>query len=259
MLPYALEIGVEGWLVVVFDDAAQGGEFFLYLRYLRPGVRIEENLAQEPVVLTQYAAGYLHVPLERSARRVLVFHHRRKDKGADEGDAQGVGHGLVMLAESVLAHVKPKAGIEVAEEDAAHIVALGDDDGTLRAQRAEVGERGAEHGMRRDVAPTARLVELAQAGLDGGYVAYDAVRREMGQGFAEDGKRLLERHGIDDQLRAEVVHLVKGGEAERIVHEAETLRRGVEHGCFVLKAKEVGEERTHLPRPEYKYSHFPMG
>ena len=75
--------------------------------------------------------------------------------------------------------------VEVEEEEAAHVVALGDDDGVLVAQCAEVGEGGPEHGVGRDVGAAAGGVEVLQARLDGGDVADDAAFGQVGDDLAE--------------------------------------------------------------------------
>ena len=91
-----------------------------------------------------------------------------------------------MLLKGVFANVQPEAVlIEVAEEDAPHVVALGDNHGVLIVERTEVGKGGAKHRVGRYVAAAAGLVKVFQPGLDGRNVAQDAVLRQERQHAAK--------------------------------------------------------------------------
>ena len=91
-----------------------------------------------------------------------------------------------MLLKGVFANVQPEAVlIQVAEEDAPHIVALGDNHGVLVVERAEVGKGRTKHRVGRYVAAAAGLVKVFQPGLNGRDVAQDAVLRQERQHAAE--------------------------------------------------------------------------
>ena len=102
---------------------------------------------------------------EGGAGCILMLHNGREYEGADERHGQGVGHGLVVLVEGVFVHIESKAAIEVHEEDAAHVVALCDDDGILGAQFAQVGKGGAKHWVGAHIAHTCLLIELEETCL----------------------------------------------------------------------------------------------
>ena len=57
-----------------------------------------------------------------------------------------------MLLKGVLVDVESQLLIEVLEEDAAHVVALADDDGILLGELLQIGEGRTEHRVCRDVA-----------------------------------------------------------------------------------------------------------
>ena len=156
-----------------------------------------------------------------------------------------------MLVEGVLEDVEFELLVEVLEEDAAQVVALGDDDGVLVAQVAEAGEGGAEHRVCGDVAESALDVELLQPGLDGGDVADDAVLGQDGQHLTEGVEGIFHRDGVDDQLRLELLDFVQRGEAVGVVDEAQLVRVGVVDGGLVLKTQYVGEEGAHLAGSQY--------
>ena len=69
------EVSVEGVLVAVVDNLNQLFQFGTYAFDVRLGPWVEEYLAQQRVVLSQDAAGYLQVALERRAGCILVLHH----------------------------------------------------------------------------------------------------------------------------------------------------------------------------------------
>lgn len=244
--------------ILLLDDFEQVLQLRADVGHLGGRAGVEEDFLQQVVVLVQQAAGNGHVLLEGGARRVLVLHHGGEDESRDEGNGQGVGHRLVVLVERVFEDVQLQRLVEVLEEDAAQVVAFGDDDGVLRAQVVEAGEGGAEHGVRGHVAEAAFLVEGLQAGLHGGDVAQDAVLGKHGQHLAEGVEGIFHRGGVDDQLGFKFLYLVQRGEAVGVVDEAQLVRVDVEHGRLVLETQYVIEEGAHLSGSEDQDSHDKM-
>ena len=184
-----------------------------------------------------------------------MLHDGGEDERAHEGDAERVGHGLVVLLEGVLIDVESQLLVEVLEEDAAHVVALADDDGVLLAQLVEVGEGGAKHGVRAHVGMAAPLVEILQARLYRGDVAHDAVGGQEGHHLVEGGQRVLHGHGVDDQLRLEVPHFLQGLEPLAVIGEAQPLGVFLVGRHLVVEAEQVDEEAPHLARSHDQYLH----
>ena len=250
LLPNLRQIPFHAFGVLVLDDGEQVLQLRADVGHLGGGAGIEEHFLQQEVVFREQAAGDGHVLLERGARRLLVLHDGGEDEGGDERDGERVGHRLVMFLKGVLEDVQLQRLVEVLEEDASQVVALGDDDGVLVAQVAEAGEGGAEHGVGGDVAEAALFVEPFQSGLDGGDVADDAVLGQDGQHLAEGFKGVLHGHGVDDQLRLEVLDFVQRGEAVGVVDEAQLHGVGVVDGRLVLKTQYVCKEGAHLAGSE---------
>ena len=73
--------------ILILDDRLQGGQFLLDTLDLMRRIRIEQDLRQEVIILREQAAGDVHVTLEGSTRRILMFHRRSKDHGGGEGDS----------------------------------------------------------------------------------------------------------------------------------------------------------------------------
>ena len=255
LLPNLRQIPFHPLGVLVLDDGEQVLQLRADVGHLGRGAGIEQDFLQQVVVFAEQAAGNVHVFLERGARRLLMLHDGGEDEGGHERDAERIGHRLVMLLEGVFEDVQLQRLVEVLEEDAAQVVALGDDDGVLVAQVAEAGKGGAEHRVGGDVAEAALFVEPFQSGLDGGDVADDAVLGQDGQHLAEGVEGVLHRHGVDDQLRLEVLDFVQRGEAVGVVDEAQLHGVGVVHGRLVLETQYVCKEGAHLAGSEDQYSH----
>ena len=183
-----------------FNQFLQLGADAFHVRFC---VRVEKNLAQKGVVLGQHAFGNVEVALEGGSGCVLLLHYRTEDKGADKGNRERIGHGLVVLLEGVFVYVQPKVAVEVEEKEPAHVVALADDNGVLGTECAQIGKGGAEHGVGADVSHSGLLVELAESGLYGTDIADDAVGRQQGHNLFKDGKGVFECDGIDDQFGTE--------------------------------------------------------
>ncbi len=230
-----LQVGLHAVAILLVDDFEQLLQLGTYLADLVVGVGVEEYFLQQVVVFVEHALGNSHVALEGGARRVLMLHDGGKDEGGNEGDGERVGHRLVVLLERVFVDVQPKPLVEVLEEDAPHVVALADDDGVLLGQLLQVSKRGAEHGVRGDVATARLLVELLEVGLHGGYVADDALLGQVGQHLLEHGDGVFQRYGIDEQLGAELAYLLHLREALTVISEAHALRIFLKHGHFVVK------------------------
>lgn len=258
ILPDLRQIPLHALGILVLDDGEEVLQLGADVGHLRRGTGVEEYLLQQKVIFAEQAAGNVHMFLERSARRFLVLHDGGKDEGGHERDAERVGHRLIVLLEGVFKDVQLQRLVEVLEEDAAQVVAFGDDDGVLRAQVVEAGEGGAEHGVRGHVAEAAFLVEGLQAGLHGGDVAQDAVLGKHGQHLAEGVEGIFHRGGVDDQLGFKFLYLVQRGEAVGVVDEAQLVRVDVEHGRFVLETQYVVEEGAHLSGSEDQDSHDKM-
>ena len=105
VVAYLGEILLHALGILVVNDVEQFFQLCAYLCHRVVGVGVEQNLLQQEIVLVEHALGYLHVALEGGAWRVLVLHDSRKGEGADERDAQRVGHGAVVLLERVLVDV----------------------------------------------------------------------------------------------------------------------------------------------------------
>ena len=232
--------------ILVVDNLQELFQLRTDLRDLIMSIGVEEYLLKQVVILVEHALGNAHVALEGGARCILVLHDGGKDEGAHEGDAERIRHRLVVLLEGVLVDVQPQTLIEVLEEDAPHVVALADDDGVLLRELLQVGEGGAEHGVRRDVAHARLLVELPEVGLHRGDVADDALLRQVWNNLLEDGDGVLQRHGVDEQLGAERLYLFVGGEALAVVGEPHALGVALKHGHLVVETQQVDEEAPHL-------------
>ena len=122
---FMLETATDEWLFDVLSDFCQialhallvlrvnDGDELFHLRadlfHLVFGVGVEQDFAQQGVVLAQHTLGDLHVPLEGGARSILVFHHGSKGEGGDERDGQRVCHRLVVLIKRVFKDVQTQA------------------------------------------------------------------------------------------------------------------------------------------------------
>lgn len=140
-----------------------------------------------------------------------------------------------MFVEGVLMNVQSEAAVEVEEEDAAHVVAFADDDGILCRERAEVGEGGAKHRVRRYVAHAGGFVEGFEISLHATDVAKDAGSGEMGDDLAEDINGVLQGYGVDDEFWMELVDLVGCGEALGIIEEAHAFGIYLIDGAFMVE------------------------
>ena len=172
------------------------------------GARVEEDFPEQGIVLGEHTACNGQVALEGGAGRILVLHDGTEHEGAHEGNRQAVGHSLVVLLERVFMHVESKAAIEVEEEDAAHVVALLDDDGILGGERSKVGKGGTKHGMGAHEAQSCALIEVEEIGLHAADVADDAVLGQVGNHLLEDLQRVFQRHTVDYQFGLELLYLL---------------------------------------------------
>ena len=179
-----------------------------------------------------------------------MFHRGYEDERRGEGNAERLGYDAVVLVEGVFEDVQLQPAVEILEKYPPEVVALGDEDGVLVHQVAEVGEGGAEHGVGGDVGEAAAGVVFGQAGLDRGDVRDDAVGLEVGQHGVEGLEGAAECDAVDDQLGGEGLHLVGRGEAEGVIDETHAARVGLEDGHLVIEAEQVGEERPHPTRTE---------
>ncbi len=180
-----------------------------------------------------------------------MLHHGCKHESAHKRDAQRIGHGAVVLVKGILVDVEPQPCIKVFKENAAHIVALADDDGVLLAELLQIGKRGAEHRMSGHITASALLVEVFQSGLHRCYVAEDAVFGQMWQHFVECGNGVLHRHGIDDKLRTETFNLLQRSEAPAVVREAHPHGVFLVYGRLVVETEQVEEKTAHLACSQY--------
>ena len=220
------------------------------------GVGIEKDLLQQVVVFGEHAPGYLHVALESCARRILRLHDGGKDEGRDEGDAQRVSHRAVVLVERIFVDMEPETLIEVLEEDAAHVVALTDDDRVLLRELVEVGKGRTEHRVGRDVRMARLLIIILQPRLHGRDVGDDAVLRQVRKDLVERRLGELHRHGIDDELRGESLHLVHRRETLTVVGEAQPLGIALDHCHLMVKTEQVDKEGAHLTGSHNQYFHL---
>lgn len=222
-------------LIAVVDDFDDFLHLSANLLHLPFGVGVEEDFAQEGVILGEYAFGYLHVTLEGGARRVLMFHHGCEGKRGDEGDGEGVSHGLVVFLEGVFEDVEAETRVEILEEAASHVVALVDDDGILVTQFAEVGKGGTKHGVGAHVVKPTLFVVLLKACLHRGYVAEDARLGQMWNHLVKHLERVFETHGIDDQFWLKRINLVHRCEPLGVVHESQSFGVNVIDSHFVVE------------------------
>jgi hypothetical protein len=253
--PDACEECLQTFLVLVFDEGGEILQLGAYVGYLTVGERVEENFAQEGIVLTEHPFGDAHVALERGTGGILVLHHCGKNKGGDEGDAEGVSHRFIVLREGVFADVEPQTGVEVAEEETAHVVAFADDDGVFLTQVTKIGKCGTEHGVGGYVAHAGGLVEVLETGLYGRYVAQDAVLGQMGNDLLEDRQRVFEGDGIDYQFGFKLLNFLVGGETLRIVKEPHAFGVDFIDRHFVVKTEQVGKEGAHFSSSQNEYFH----
>jgi len=233
-------------LVAGVDDLDDLLHLLANLLHLSLGVGVEEDFAQECVVLREHALGNLHVTLEGGAWCILMLHHGSKGERADEGDGERVSHSLVVLLERVFEDVEAQTRVQILEEATSHVVAFVDDDGVLVAQLAEVGKGGTEHGVRAHIVETTCLVVLLEACLHRRDVGEDTRLGEVWNHLVEHLQRVLEADGIDDQFGLKCVNLIQRRETLGVVHEAESLGVDVVHSHLVVERQQVGEERPHL-------------
>lgn len=145
--PQAGEVFLHGGTVFPGHDVLEVGQVLLYLFQLFAGVGVEENFADQVVVFREEAAGNVHVLLEGGTRGVLVLHDGGEYHGRGKRYGERVGYRLVVLLEGVLKDVEMQAAVQVFEENFSQMIRFGDDDGVLLGEVAEVGKRGAEHGV----------------------------------------------------------------------------------------------------------------
>ena len=251
------EVALHTVLILCVDD----GDEFLHLGadllHLVLGVGVEEDFAEQCVVLAQHALGNLHVALEGGAGSVLMLHHCGEGEGGDEGNRERVGDRLVMLLERVFEDVEAESLVEVFEEAAAHVVALVDDDGVFVREFAEIGKRRAEHRVGRNVVEARRFVKLLETSLHRGDVAEDAVfLGQVRNDLAEDVERIFQAHAVDDEVGTERVDFVERGETLRVVEKTHALRIDVIDGDFVVETQQVGEEGAHFSGSENEDFHI---
>ena len=214
-------------------------------------VGIEQDLLQEVVVFVKHALGNAHMALEGGARSILMLHHCSKDEGRHERNGERIGHRLIVLLERVFIDVESQALIEVLEENAAHIVALADDDGILLAELLQIGKGRAEHRVSGDIAHARLLVEFLEVGLHRGDVADDALLRQEWYNLLKYRDGILQRDCIDEQLRTELAYLLVGGETLTVICEAHTTCITFEDCHFVVETQQVDEETAHLACAHY--------
>lgn len=77
----------------------------------------------------------------------------------------------------------------------------------------------------------------------------------MGEHLSERFDGVAHGGGVDDHVGVEVVYLVGRGEAAGVECEPKPLRIGVDDGHFVVKRKQVAEERSHLAGSYDQYLH----
>ena len=220
---YLGEVALHVFLVTVVDDVDEFLHFLANLCDLILGVRVEENLTQQTIVLAQYSLCYLHVTLERGAWSILVLHDRCEGKGRNERDAERVCHSFVVLLERVFADVQLEFVVELLEEASSHEVALADDDGVLGRQLAEVGECWSEHRVGAHVSHTGILVVVLESRLHAADVAEDAGGWEVRNDLVEYGESVFEADGVDDEFWLERLDFVHRSETLAVVSETQTL------------------------------------
>ena len=138
--------------------------------------------------------------------------------------------------------------VEILEEYLAHIVALLDNHRILLGELVQVGKGRTEHRVGAHESESTFVVEFMQAGLHGCDVADDAVAGEMRQQLLERRNGVFHRHGIDDELRTEHLHLLHLGKAIAVVGEAQALGILFVNCHLVVEAEQV-DEKAILPAP----------
>ena len=240
------EVALHARSIFLVDDFEELFQLGTDLRHLVVGVGVEEDFLQQVVIFVEHTLGDAHVTLEGGTRGVLMLHDSSKDEGGDEGDAERVSNGLIVLLEGVFVDVQAQLLIEVLEENTTHIIALADDDGVLLRELLQIGEGGTEHRVRRDVAHTTLFVKFFQIGFDTRDIADDALLGQVGNDLLEDRNGVLQRDGIDEQLGLKRAYLVVCGEALTIIRETHALRVALEYGDLVVETQQVDEETSHL-------------
>ena len=134
VLAYRVEILLHGLRVAVFYDDTEFFKTFADAFELVGGVGVEEDFAQQVVVLAHQSVGYGQMPFESGSRSILVLHDAAEYESGCERDRQRVGYRLVMLGESIFFDMEVEPLVDVAEEYLAEVVAFGDDDGAFVAQ-----------------------------------------------------------------------------------------------------------------------------
>ena len=127
------KVGVHSLFVLVVDNLNKLLQLGTDVLHMVLCAWVEEDFSKQGVIFREHTSRYFVMTLEGGAGGILMLHDGREDEGADEGHGQRVCHGFVVLVEGVFVYIEAKASVEVHEEDSSHVIALGDDDGILRA------------------------------------------------------------------------------------------------------------------------------
>ena len=134
VLAHGVEVCLHGVGVAAFDYGAEFLEAFADALELVGGVGVEEDFAQQVVVLAHQSVGYGQMPLECGAGCILMFHDASEHESGGKRYGERVGYGLVVLGEGVFLDMEIKPLVYVAEEYLAEMVTLGYDDGVFVAE-----------------------------------------------------------------------------------------------------------------------------
>ena len=83
-------------------------------------------------------------------------------------------------------------------------------------------------------------------GLDGGYVADNAVLGKYRHNFPKHIDSVIERNSINYQLRTKLGNFLQSSEAEGVIHKSEFAGIGFVDGCLMVKTEKVYKEGSHL-------------
>ena len=85
---------------------------------------------------------------------------------------------------------------------------------------------------------SAFFIKLLESGLHGTDVAQDAMLfRKMRNDLTEHIERVFQTHGVDDEVRTELLNLLHRGETLGVVEEAHALRVDVINGHLMVETQ----------------------
>ena len=148
-------------------------------------------------------------------------------------------------------NVQSQPTVQVAKEDAPHIVALADDDSVFIAQLIEVGKGWPEHWMRRNKGVVTAFVILVQTRFNRCDVAHDALLGQKRHHRLKRRDGVFHRYSVDKQLRFKLFHLFQRSETRAIICKSHPARLLIVNGNLVFETQQVGKKASHLACAQY--------